>query len=83
MQTGTVDSSSMYTVYSVYSMYNVHSVYIVYSVLCIRHEKSEKASASSFLGSKISAKVRDSRPFPIYDKRSYLRFLSLNIINLD
>ena len=52
-------------------------------LLIPRHEKSEKTSASRFLRWKISTKVRDLRLFPIYDKKSYLRFSSLNMICLD
>ena len=48
--------------------------------LSVRHEKSEKSSASSFLGRKISAKVRDSRLFPIYNKRSTFKWSSTIMI---
>ena len=46
-------------------MNNGQNLYLV----LIRHEKSEKTSASSFFGRKISTKVRDSQLFPIDDKR--------------
>ena len=40
------------------------------------HEKSEKLQQAGFLGQNISAKVRDSRLFPIHYKMLYFQFFS-------